>query len=418
LTEWYPRQEDSVPHPEEEQLTRPAIRARLSADGLDALHARARQDVESGLLPACSYALALDGEVLVHETVGEVAQDARFSIWSSTKPVFASVVWQLIGEGALDPAAPVVELWPEFGAHGKDAVTLEHLLLFTAGFPQAGLDLATIGDREARVGQMEQWRLDWGPGTQYGYHGLSAHYVMAELVERVTGTDHRTALRDRVLDPLGLERLELGVPPERLADVLPLVAGGEPTTAAELAEALGMPDLPAPVTEQIAAAAAAGPSVAAGADLLSYQQPHVLAHGLPGAGAVSDAASLALFYQALLHNDEGLWDPVLLRTVTTQVRNVLPDGLFGSPANRSLGLCIHVPADGPMSRFSDFGSPAAGASPAAFGHSGAAGQIAWADPVTGLSFVYLTNGLDRNVVRLYRRGNELAGLASTSVEPR
>src|SRR3954464_14341111 len=106
-----------------------------------ALKARAQQDVEAGHVPACSYALARDGEILVAETIGDVATDARFSIWSSTKPVFSSVVWQLMSEGKLDPAAPVVDLWPEFGAHGKDKVTLEHLLLFTAGFPGHRLDL-------------------------------------------------------------------------------------------------------------------------------------------------------------------------------------------------------------------------------------------------------------------------------------
>jgi CubicO group peptidase (beta-lactamase class C family) len=380
----------------------------LDLDRVAALRVRAQQDVDAGYIPACSFALARDGEVLVAETIGDVAADARFSIWSSTKPVFSSVVWQLIGEGALDPAAPVVELWPDFGAHGKDVVTLEHLLLFTAGFPGHRLDLDTLQDREARVRQMEQWTLDWEPGTRYEYHGLSAHHVMAELVERVTGTDHRTALRERVLDPLGLERLELGVPVERQGEVLPLEERGEPAKAADLAAALGLPELPPALTERLEQAAASGPAVAEASDLNDFQKQHVLAHGLPGAGAVSDAASLALFYQAVLHNPKGVWDDKVLHTVTTEIRNALPDGLVGKPANRSLGLCLHVPHEGPTARFSDFG----GASRGAFGHGGAAGQIGWADPTTGLSFVYLTNGLDRNAIRMYHRGNELAHLAA------
>jgi CubicO group peptidase (beta-lactamase class C family) len=384
---------------------------KLDSDRVAALSRRAQQDVEAGILPACSYALALDGKVLVSETIGGASTEARFSIWSATKPVFSSVVWQLIGEGKLDPEAPVVDLWPEFGANGKAAVTLEHLLLFTAGFPRARLELDTLHDREARVQQMEQWTLEWEPGTRYEYHGLSAHHVMAELVERVTGADHRSALRERVLDPLGLDRLELGVAPQRQGDVLPLEERGSPVTAPELAEALGLPALPAALAEQIAQAAAAGPGVAASQDLLDYQQPHVLSHGLPGGGAVSDAASLALFYQALLHNPKGVWDDQVLRTVTREVRNSLPDGIVGTKANRSLGLTVHLPHDGPTAKFSDFG----GASAGAFGHGGAAGQIGWADPTTGLSFAYLTNGLDRNMIRMYRRGNELASLAAASL---
>jgi CubicO group peptidase (beta-lactamase class C family) len=383
----------------------------LDAACVSALSARARQDVDAGTLPACSYALARDGEVLVTETIGDVPANARFSIWSSTKPVFSSVVWQLIGEGTLDPAAPVVELWPEFAAHGKDAVTLEHLLLFTAGFPEARLDLDTLHDREARVEQMEQWTLDWEPGTKYGYHALSAHHVMAELVERVTGTDHRTALRERVLDPLGLDRLELGVPPERQGEVLPVEERGDTATAADLMAALGLSQLPAALAERLAEQAAAGPAVAASQELLDFQQPHVLAHGLPGGGAVSDAASLALFYQAVLHNPKGIWDEDVLSMVTTELRNTLVDDVIGIPANRTLGLAMHVPHDGPTAKFSMFGDANAGA----FGHDGAAGQIAWADPESGLSFVYLTSGLDRNAIRMHQRSNRLATLAAGCV---
>jgi CubicO group peptidase (beta-lactamase class C family) len=383
-----------------------------SKERLAALRARAQQDVDQGLLPACSYALAKDGEVLVSETIGDAEADARFSIWSSTKPVFSSVVWQLMSEGLLDPAAPVVELWPEFGAHGKDGVTLEHLLLFTAGFPGASLELDALHDREARVRQMEQWTLEWEPGTRYEYHGLSAHHVMAELVERVTGNDHRTALRERVLDPLGLDRLELGVPVDRQADVLPLEERGEPASANDLVAALGLKELPQALAERLAEQATAGPAVAAESnDLFAFQRPAVLAYGLPGGGAVSDAASLALFYQALLHNPKGIWADSVLRLVTSEIRNTMADSLIGTKANRSLGLCVHVPHDGPTARFSDFGA----ASPGAFGHGGAAGQIGWADPATGLSFVYLTNGSDRNAVRMYQRGNELATLAAACV---
>ena len=368
---------------------------KLDEGRVSALRERAARDVQEAILPACSYALALDGEVIVSETVGDVAAGARFSIWSATKPVFSSVVWQLIGEGALDPAAPVVDLWPEFGAHGKQVVTLEHLLLFTAGFPGAQLELDSLHDRDARVRQMEQWTLDWEPGTQYAYHGLSAHHVMAELVERVTGTDHRTALRQRVLDPLGLDRLELGVPVQRQGEVLPLEERGEPVTAQELAEALGLPSLPEELAERVTAAASAGPGVAASQELMDFQQPHVLAYGLPGGGGVSDASSLALFYQALLHDPKGVWDADVLRTVTSEVRNTFPTGFLDMAANRSLGLEVSAPREGLAARVSDFG----GAAPGAFGHGGAAGQIGRADPSSGLSFAKMTNRLYRNIVR-------------------
>ncbi len=67
------------------------------------LKQRAQQDIDDGHVPACQYALARDGELLAHETLGTAPADARFAMWSATKPVFASLVWQLIGERKLSP---------------------------------------------------------------------------------------------------------------------------------------------------------------------------------------------------------------------------------------------------------------------------------------------------------------------------
>ncbi|MFJ7773037.1 serine hydrolase domain-containing protein [Streptomyces sp. NPDC097107] len=382
--------------------------AGLSVQRVAELKARAQRDVDEGLLPACQYALARHGEVLVHETVGDAPSDARFSIWSTTKPVFSSLVWQLMGEGKLDPLAPVADLWPEFGAHGKDRVTLEHLLLFTAGFPEAALDHDTIFDRPARVRQMEQWEPSFEPGTAHGYHGFSAHYVMAELVERVTGTDHRTALRERILDPLGLDRLELGVPEDRQGDLQLIVGAGEPSTEEEIKDLLGVDSLPRELSEAIAAEAA-NPSVRPEDLLVQCQRPDLVAYGLPGAGGVSDAASFAQFYQHVLHDPKRLWDPAIRHDVTTKVRNTFTDPL-GVIANRTRGLelqgddptCLHRVGGG-------------GATPRTFGHNGAAGQVSWADPDSGLSFVYLTNGVDRNNVRVVRRARDLNAAAIACV---
>jgi CubicO group peptidase (beta-lactamase class C family) len=51
-------------------------------------------------------------------------------------------------------------------------------------------------------------------------------------------------------------------------------------------------------------------------------------------------------------------------------------------------------------------------SPEAFGHGGAGGQIGWADPATGISIGYATNGFDRNVIRQGRRGVAISSLAN------
>ena len=341
-------------------------------------------------------------------------------MFSATKSVFSSLVWQLIGEGKLHPGAPVAELWPEFGVNGKDKVTLEHVLVHTAGFPGGPLDGDALGNREARVRQMEQWTLDWEPGTRYAYHAASVHWVQAEIVERVTGQDYRVALRERVLDPLGLERLELGVPRERQGDIQRMVGTGEPATKAEIAEALGLDELPpllAAFFDASNAAAAAAAAAEAEGDVPDFDaanmllSPDALEAGIPAGGGITDAGSLALFYQHVLHDPKGIWDPAILHDVKANLRNTMADPYLGALANRTLGF--ETAGDDPSPHIR---AGSGFASPGAFGHGGASGQIAWADPSTGLSFAYLTNGSDRNAARERRRIRELDAAAAATCQ--
>jgi CubicO group peptidase (beta-lactamase class C family) len=129
---------------------------------------------------------------------------------------------------------------------------------------------------------------------------------------------------------------------------------------------------------------------------------------VPGGGGIMSAATLALFYQGLLHGralgGKEIWRKQTLDTALT-VRNNYPD-LMGIPVNRALGVVVagdeHRNARG-------FGHTN---SPLAFGHGGAGGQIAWADPVTGISLGYCTNGHDRNVIRQARRGIGISSRAA------
>ena len=140
--------------------------------------------------------------------------------------------------------------------------------------------------------------------------------------------------------------------------------------------------------------------------LLRFNEPAVLAAGVPGAGAVARAADIAMFYQALLHNSADLWDPATLADATGHVRNTLVDPLFKVPANRTLGLM--VAGDDGHAVVRGFGRSAG---PRSFGAPGVGGQIAWADPDSGLSFCYLTNGLDADVIATFTRSAKIAGLA-------
>lgn len=366
-------------------------------DKVDKLAERARREVDSGLLPSCQYALALDGEIIAGETLGDATPDDRYVIFSATKAVVASAFWTLMQDGDIDITLPVVDYFPEFMAEGEPergpTITVQQVLLHTSGFPHAPMGAPAWWTREGRIARMRQWRCNWEPGTAFEYHPTSAHWVLAEIIERVTGTDFRTVVADRVLVPHGLSRLQLGVAEEQQDDVLPLIATGEEPTPDELEAVFGVRALPVTeVTEE---------------GLLGFNDPRTKALGVPGGGAVSDAADLARFYQALLHNPKGVWDDDLLHDVTRNVRNTFRDPLLGHPVRRTLGLC--TAGDDGYDAHRGFGRTG---SAARFGHNGAGGQLAWADPESGLSFVYLTNGLDAHTIRQARRGVALSSIAA------
>jgi CubicO group peptidase (beta-lactamase class C family) len=236
---------------------------------------------------------------------------------------------------------------------------------------------------------MAQWRLNWEPGSTSEYHPESAHWVLAEIVDRVTGADYRDLIEERVARPVGIAHRVLGTD----APVAKVVEVGEEATPDELEAALGVRELPV--------------STVTPEGLIALSQDDRRPIGHPGGGGVMTAADLATFYQGLLRNAEDRWDPAVLADATGTVRNRLADRWTKVTANRGLGVVI-AGADG-RANLRGFGHTN---SPRAFGHNGAGGQIAWADPESGISFAYCTNGLDAHVLRQGRRGIALSSLAA------
>ena len=362
---------------------------------LDELRARVHQEVEQGLLPSCQWALARNGRLAAFETVGPTTNSTRYGIFSATKTFVASTVWQLIAEGSIDVSRRVADYIPEFGTNGKEGITVEQVMLHTSGFPLAPLGPPAWDTGAGRREAFARWRLNWEPGTAYEYHATSAHWVLAELIELATGQDFRDAVHSRVTEPLGLPRI-LGLALDDQDDIADLELSGHHAPPEELKAAFGIEELPVgEVTDQV---------------LLQLNLPEARVVGIPGGGGVTTAAVVALFYQALLHDQAGLWDPEVLADATGRVRNSFPDPLTQTPANRALGVV--VAGDDGRAHFRGFGHTQ---SPRTFGHNGAGGQLAWADPDSGLSFCYLTNGYDLHELRQPRRGIGISSRAAVCV---
>lgn len=367
--------------------------AGLDPAKVDALLARARREIDAGLLSGVQVALARNGRLALFAAFGDAGEDSLICVFSATKAVTSAAAWILMQEGALHEDELVADIVPEFASHGKDRIRVEQLFTHTAGFPAAPFRPLDWNDKARRLERYDQWTLNWPPGSRFEYHPSSSMWVIAEIVERRSGQDFRAFVRERIATPLGLDDLHVGLPDNAQERALPCEHAGEAMTDQEWRD-LGLP--PPPVTEVTEEA------------ILNFNRPEVRAVGVPGGGAFMSAAELALFYQGLLHGGLGdvrIWDDAMLRRARTVLSGPFTD-LVGTVANRGLGIVI---AGDEKRSFRGFGKTN---SPEAFGHNGAGGQIAWADPATGLSLGYCTRTHDRHVIRQGRRTVAVSSIAA------
>ena len=332
---------------------------------LERLRDRARQDVDAGLqfggVEGCTLAIGYQNELLWEEGFGAAQADTPILMLSITKTVLESAMWHLFADG-LDPETPVVDVIPEFMNGTQPDISIAMIETHLAGFARLPMSDAAGDDRSTRLDAFRAWRLPTPPGF-YEYNPINGGWILAEIIDRVTRTEYRTYLKEKVLAPLGLANVQhicLGVIPGDFTKVLLHRNHMNGYT-------------PDPTRRE---------PVACGLDT-----PAGLAAGVPAVGAVGTAAGVAKLYQAYLHNPDELWDPAMLADARDQVRVAIPDPA-GRPMLRSLSF---VQAGDSAERYGERTFFGPSTSERAFGHQGQGGQIAWADPATGLSFAYLTN---------------------------
>lgn len=364
---------------------------------------RVRREVDDGLLPAAQVAVARNGVLTLLESFGDADEQSLFCVFSATKAITSSAAWLLMQENLLDPSERVGEIVPEFAANGKDAVTVEQLLTHTAGFPHAPFKALDWLDRETRLKRFAEWRLNWEPGTRFEYHPTSSMWVVAEIIERRSGLEFQDFVRQRVALALGLPEMFVGLPADQNVRALPCVHVGTALTSEDYAR-MGLPE--PPVTEVTEEA------------ISNFNRPEIRAVGVPGGGGFMNAATLALFYQGILHGGlkvDGRFEEVWQASTRSMAREVktgdLRDPVHGKRANRGLGIVV---AGEEAPNYLGFGHTN---SPQAFGHNGAGGQLAWVDPATGISLAYLTSGHDRHSIRQGRRGVAISSHAAALTDP-
>jgi CubicO group peptidase (beta-lactamase class C family) len=360
---------------------------------LDALVARCRREVDEGRLPGFQLAVGFEGEIAYAESYGSARDDQRFHTYSAVKPTVSLTVLELAAEGLLDLDAPVAAVLPSFGDNGKAEITLSQVLLHAGGFPSApiGRDAAV---RAERLERYATWRTAWEPGTRYEYHPMQAHWVLGDMIEEVTGRPYADVIEERMMTPAGQARW-LAIPLDAQDGIVDAIDVGEPVDPAEFERIFGMAMPETGVTND---------------GLRQLNDPEVRALGHPGGGGITNASGLAGWYQAILHDDGTILRPEVREDALRTIRQTHRDPL-GITAQRTHAFVLAG---------DDGQAPGRGhghaSSPWTFGHGGAKGQIAWADPATGVSLGFMTNGLDLNDLVVGRRSiaiSSKAGLLTT-----
>ncbi len=308
--------------------------------------------------------------------------DTLVLFWSATKGLGSACLLHVLQERGIPLEQPVAEFWPEFAQNGKAAITLAQLMSHQAGL--VALDQAVeVTDYAAVVRALEKQKPLWPPGTAHGYHARTFGFLIDELVRRIDSRSIGEYWRAVFAEPLGLD-IWIGLPAEennRVATIYPAKASSAPSD--EFYRALATPGT---LQRKTFTSPHGLHAVSA------MNSPENRARAIVSFGGIGSATSLAKFY-AVLANGGALDDRRFFSSETLlQMTRTLTAGLdrvFEIPTAFSAGF-MKDPPDASRRIF--------GPSRLAFGHPGAGGSHAFADPENNLAFAYVMNQMEQQIL--------------------
>jgi CubicO group peptidase (beta-lactamase class C family) len=295
-------------------------------------------------------------------------------VFSATKGVAATVIHRLVDRGLMDYDEPVATYWPEFGAGGKDEITVRDVLRHRAGLSHLkGVTRDELLDHLLMEQRLAAAPVDHLRGWP-AYHALTYGWILSGLARAVTGAGMRDLIRHEIAAVLNTDGLHLGRPPKgsptRVAQILaPQSSRGNPVFNFVAPRVAGLP-----------LSGAFGAMFFPG--IKSFVQGDIpfLDGEVPAANGVVTARALAKMYAAIANG--GSIDG------TQFLSAELTEGLIGNPRPWP-DLNIGVPMPFHLGYHE---SPIPGLL-RGFGHIGLGGTLGWADPGTGSAFAFVHNRL-------------------------
>ena len=314
--------------------------------------------VEAQQISAASLTVARRGKVVFAAGHGRrrpdegeaVDADSVFLLASITKPVTACALMILVDRGLISLDDPAVDYLPEYVGGDRSKVLVRHLLSHISGMPDMLPENVSLRRAHQPVDEFVKGALQtpllYEPATDFRYQSKGI-LLAAEIVERVSGMRLRDFERDEIFAPLGMQHSALGLGELAIEDTV-----------------------------------WCGTAIEEDEETVSWgwNSPYWRDFGAPWGGMHSTGRDLAILLQTMLnggvYGNRRIFSRAGVAAMTRDQNDKLNApwglgwGVFGAKAWGYWGQLV---------------------TPRVFGHTGATGTVAWADPGRELSCVVLTN---------------------------
>ncbi len=304
-------------------------------------------------------------------------------VWSATKGIGSACVLHALQQQKIELNQRVAEFWPEFGQSGKDKITLEQLLSHKAGV--CALDQRVdMLDYEGVIRALEAQAPLWPPGTAHGYHARTFGFLLDELIRRMAGKTLSEYWQENFAKPLDLD-FWIGLPEKENSRVATIYAAKS-----------GKPPEPVQFYRDLVTAGTLARKTFTspyGLNVISkMNDPQIRAQANVSFGGIGRASALAKFYSMLANGGEldgrTFFSQEALAWMTTTISDGI-DRVFQIPTAFSAGF---------MKDSREAARRMFGPSATSFGHPGAGGSHAFADPENKIAFAYVMNQMEQSVL--------------------